>query len=90
MLYYFWFIGFVLAIFLLWKLDLFATLLNLKALTPEITPVFQDLIDEEAYAKSQEYTRDKSVLGISEGVVSLIALLLFWWFGGDLIFELID
>ncbi|MEM1441662.1 MAG: M48 family metallopeptidase [Verrucomicrobiota bacterium] len=77
-----WFIGIVLALYLVWKLDFFATLLNLKALTPEIPESFRDLFDEEAYAQSQEYTRDKSVLGISEGIVSLLALFLFWWFGG--------
>lgn len=82
MQYNVWFIGIVLALFLVWKLDFFATLLNLKALTPEIPESFRDLFDEEAYAQSQEYTRDKSVLGISEGIVSLLALFLFWWFGG--------
>ncbi|MDF1824314.1 MAG: M48 family metallopeptidase [Verrucomicrobiales bacterium] len=77
-----WFIAIVLALFLLWKLDLFATLLNLKALTPEIPETFRDYIDEEAYEQSQEYTKDKSVLGICEGVISLVVLFIFWWFGG--------
>lgn len=82
MQYNIWFIGIVLALFLLWKLDLLATLLNLKALTPEIPATFRDYIDEEAYAQSQDYTREKSVLGITEGVVSLVVLFIFWWFGG--------
>lgn len=82
MQYNIWFIGIVLALFLLWKLDFFATLLNLKALTPEIPATFRGYIDDEAYAQSQEYTREKSVLGITEGVVSLVVLFIFWWFGG--------
>jgi STE24 endopeptidase len=77
-----WFLIIVLGLFLFWKLDLFATLLNLKALTPEIPESFREFVDEEAYETSQEYTRAKAVLGIGEGIFSLVVLFTFWWLGG--------
>lgn len=77
-----WFLIIVLALFLFWKLDLFATLLNLKALTPEIPDSFREFVDEEAYETSQEYTKAKAVLGIGESIFSLVVLFTFWWLGG--------
>ena len=43
-----WVIAIVLGLFLMWKLDLFATLLNLKALSSEIPATFEEFIDENA------------------------------------------
>lgn len=77
-----WFFAIVLALVLLWKLDLFATLLNLKALAPEIPEAFRDFVDAESYETSQDYTRARSQLGIAEGIASLVVLLVFWWLGG--------
>lgn len=77
-----WFFAIVLALVILWKIDLLATLLNLKSLGAEIPTAFRGLIDEETYARSQDYTRAKALLGIGEGIVSLVLLLIFWWFGG--------
>ena len=77
-----WFIAIVLGLFLMWKLDLFATLLNLKALSSEIPATFEEFIDENAYEQSQEYTRSRATFGIGEGVFSLILLFVFWWLGG--------
>lgn len=77
-----WFAVIVVALVVLWKVDLIATLLNLKSLGPEIPLAFRELIDEEAYERSQAYTRAKAVLGIGEGIFSLIVLFLFWCLGG--------
>lgn len=77
-----WFFVIVLALFLSWKLDLISTLLNLKALSPEIPEAFKGIVDQEAYEKSQEYTQAKSVYGAVEGIFSLVVLFLFWWLGG--------
>jgi STE24 endopeptidase len=77
-----WFIAIVLGLFLMWKLDLFATLLNLKALSSEIPATFEEFIDENAYEQSQEYTRSRATFGIGEGIFSLILLFVFWWLGG--------
>lgn len=77
-----WFFAIVIALVVVWKIDFFATLLNLKSLSPEIPEAFRDVVDAEAYEKSQDYTREKAVLGITEGVFSLVLLLVFWWIGG--------
>lgn len=77
-----WFIAIVLALVILWKIDLLATLLNLRSLGPEIPAAFRGLIDAETYAQSQDYTRAKAILGIAQGIVALVVLLIFWWFGG--------
>ena len=77
-----WFIAIVLGLFLMWKLDLFATLLNLKALSREIPATFEGFVDGEAYEQSQEYTRVRAVFGIGEGIFSLVLLFVFWWLGG--------
>lgn len=77
-----WFVVIVVALVVLWKVDLLATLLNLKSLGPEIPASFREVIDEEAYVKSQDYTRARALLGIGEGIISLLVLFIFWWFGG--------
>ncbi|MCB1203124.1 MAG: M48 family metallopeptidase [Verrucomicrobiae bacterium] len=77
-----WFIVIVVVLVVIWKLDLFATLLNLKSLGAEIPEAFRGVIDQEAYERSQEYTRAKAVLGIGEGIFSLVVLFAFWCLGG--------
>jgi len=77
-----WFLLIAFALVILWKVDFFATLLNLKSLGAEIPEAFRGLIDQEAYERSQEYNRDKAVLGIGEGVFSLLLLFTFWCLGG--------
>jgi len=77
-----WFVFIVLALVLLWKLDLFSTLWNLKSLKPEIPDEFRGFVDEEAYENSQAYTRANAVLGIGEATFSLVVLFTFWWLGG--------
>jgi STE24 endopeptidase len=77
-----WFLLIAFALVILWKVDFFATLLNLKSLGAEIPEAFRGLIDQEAYERSQEYNRDKAVLGIGESVFSLLLLFTFWCLGG--------
>lgn len=77
-----WFVVIVLALVVLWKIDLFATLLNLKSLGAGIPETFAGVIDEEVYDRSQEYTRAKAVIGIGEGIFSLVVLFAFWCLGG--------
>jgi STE24 endopeptidase len=66
----------------LWNLDFIATLLNLRSLTPEPPAALQDVFDADRYAESQAYTRANARFGIIESVVSLFALLIFWFAGG--------
>jgi STE24 endopeptidase len=70
------------ALFALWKLDLVATLLNLKALTPELPGEFADVFDAERYARSQAYTRESARFELIHATFSLAVLLLFWLLGG--------
>ena len=77
-----WFLVIVAALVLIWKIDLLATLLNLKSLGGGIPESLRDVVDEETYARSQEYTRAKAMLGIGEGIFSLVVLFALWCLGG--------
>ena len=77
---WFFFIGAAFVIF--WKVDFFITLLNMKSLSPEVPDAFRDIFDANTYAKSQEYTRIRSVFGIGKSVLSIVVFFTFWWLGG--------
>lgn len=77
----------ILSLFALWKLDLVATLLNLKALEPKLPEEFKGIFSEEKYAQSQHYTRVTSKFDIFESAFSLALTLLVWLSGG---FNLLD
>ncbi len=72
----------LLALFGLWNLDFIATILNLKALSPELPKEFEDVFDAEKYAKSQAYTRESARFEIIQSTASLFVLLAFWLGGG--------
>lgn len=59
-----------------------ADALNLSSLSPKIPSAFADVIDAEAYAKSQEYTRAKTRFAWVPATFSLIVTLAFWFAGG--------
>lgn len=68
-------------------IGIFADLLNLKALSPELPAEFADVYDQEEYRRSQEYTRARTRFGFIEGGFDFWVLLFFWFVGG---FELLD
>lgn len=70
------------ALFALWNLDFISSLLNLKALDPNLPKEFKGVYDEDKYASSQEYTRVTERFGIITSTYSLTVLLLFWFLGG--------
>ncbi len=72
----------LIALFGLWKLDFIASLLNLKALSPDLPREFSDVFDGERYARSQAYTRESTRFEIIHSTFSLATLLAFWTFGG--------
>lgn len=72
----------LIAVFALWKLDLIATLLNLKALDPKLPEEFTGIYDQEKYTKSQEYTRVSAKYSIITSTFSLFTLVAFWFSGG--------
>jgi STE24 endopeptidase len=75
-------VAIVIVLFLLWKLEFAATLLNLKAF-PEKTPRELDgLMDDNQLAKAREYLMVNSRFDIIQSVCSLTVLLVFWFCGG--------
>jgi STE24 endopeptidase len=70
------------ALFAFWKLDLLATLLNLKSLDPRLPDAFADVYDADTYARSQSYTRASASFGVIRASFSLTVLLGFWLLGG--------
>ena len=77
----------VIALFLLWKLELVATLLNLKAFPTRVPPELDGLMDEEKLDRAREYIVANARSRIVQDTVSLVALLVFWFLGG---FEWLD
>lgn len=62
--------------------NLIADLYNVKAIKKELPPEFEGVYDEEAYRKSQEYTRVTTRFGILTSTFDLVLLLVFWFLGG--------
>ncbi|MCX6876720.1 MAG: M48 family metallopeptidase [Verrucomicrobia bacterium] len=72
----------VVGVFALWKLELAATLLNLKAFPVTVPPDLADLMSEEKLGQAGEYLRVNARFGILQSSASLTELLLFWALGG--------
>ena len=58
------------------------SIVNMKALQPQVPTIFKDTFDNEEYARSQEYTRIHTQFGLISSTVQFIALLAFWFLGG--------
>ena len=72
----------VVALFLVWKLDFAATLLNLRAFPATIPDELAGLMDEEKLERARSYHIVNARLDIIQSIVSLCALLVFWFAGG--------
>lgn len=72
----------IIALFVLWNLDLISSLLNLKALDPKLPKEFDGIFTEEKYAESQSYTRVTSKFEIFQSTFNLALTLCFWLGGG--------
>jgi STE24 endopeptidase len=57
--------------------SLLVSILNVNHIRPGIDPSLADFIDEQKYRSLLVYNREKSLLGIGEGLLSFLALLLF-------------
>jgi STE24 endopeptidase len=68
-------------------LDSVAKLLNLRKLSTSVPAEFADVYDDSRYRRAQEYARVNTWFELAVSTVSLIALLLFWYFRG---FEIVD
>ena len=68
-------------------LNLWADVLNLKALRPELPDDMADVYDADAYRTSQEYTRVQTRFGWVSSTCMLAVMLVFWFAGG---FQVVD
>ncbi|MGA0854203.1 MAG: M48 family peptidase, partial [Luteolibacter sp.] len=69
-------------LFLLWKLELVATLLNLKTFPEKIPQELASVMDESKLERGRDYLRVNSKHNLLQSAVSLTALLIFWFAGG--------
>ena len=69
-------------VFVLWKLEFAATLLNLKAFPTAVPQPLQGLMDEAKLDQARAYLRVNARFGILQSTVSLVVLLVFWSIGG--------
>ena len=63
-------------------LSITASLLNLRAMSPEVPTEFLGVYEVDRYAKSQEYTHTRTKFGLVQESVRLAVLLAFWQLGG--------
>lgn len=70
------------AIVVRFLLNLVSEFLNLGALKPELPKEFHDTFDAEKYAKSQEYTKEKTRFELLVSSFDLLVLIGFWFAGG--------
>ncbi|MCF7668023.1 MAG: M48 family peptidase, partial [Akkermansiaceae bacterium] len=72
----------VATLFLLWKLELVATLLNLKSFPEKVPQELTGVMDESKLELGRDYQRVNSKHDLLQSAVSLTALLVFWFAGG--------
>ncbi len=70
------------ALFALWKLELVATLLNLKSFPESVPAGLEDVMDAEKLEKARAYLSANARFGIIRSTCSLAVLFAFWWIGG--------
>lgn len=72
----------VVALFALWKLELVATLLNLRSFPSAVPAELQDVMDEQKLEQARAYLLTNSRFHLIESLASLVALIIFWVVGG--------
>ena len=75
-------VAIVIALFVVWKLDFVATLLNLGRWPAQVPAPLRDVLDEDRLATGREYSRAAGSSSVFQATASLTALLAFWWLGG--------
>lgn len=72
----------LLGLLALWKLELVATLLNLRAFPSKVPAELEELMSEEQLGRAHEYHRVNARFDTLQGAFSLLVLLGFWTMGG--------
>lgn len=70
------------SVFVLWKLEFAATLLNLKAFPSAVPKVLGDLMDSQKLERARRYLLANAKTHIFQSTISLFVLLAFWGIGG--------
>jgi STE24 endopeptidase len=70
------------ALFLLWKLDFVATLLNLKTFPERVPAPLAGHVSQESLDRGRSYLRTNSSFSIVRSSASLATLITFWALGG--------
>ncbi len=69
-------------LFVLWKLEFAATLLDLKAFPTAVPKALDGLMDDAKLDRARDYLRVNARFGIIQSTASLALLLVFWSLGG--------
>ncbi len=77
----------VLGVFLLWKIELAATLLNIRAFPSRVPAPLAGLMSEEKLAQAKQYLQDNSKFHIVQDAFGIAVLLSFWAMDG---FDMLD
>lgn len=77
-----YFVFILIAVTASYLIDTIVSIVNMKALQPQVPTIFKDTFDKEEYARSQEYTRVHTRFGLFSSTIHFIALLGFWFLGG--------
>jgi STE24 endopeptidase len=72
----------LIGLFAVWKLELAATLMNLKAFPTRVPKGLEDVMDEEKLDRAGAYLRVNARFNIAQATFSLVILLVFWAVGG--------
>ena len=72
----------VISVFALWKLELLATLLNLRSFPATVPAPLSDLLTPEKLESARDYLRVNARFGIVQATAALTVLLMFWSLGG--------
>ena len=72
----------VVGVFALWKLELAATLLNLRAFPTQVPADLAGLMDIPKLDRARDYLRVNARFGMVQSSASLTVLLVFWGLGG--------
>lgn len=83
----YWLLFILVVILLGYLLDTIVSLLNLRALSPDLPGEFSDTCDQDKYRKSQEYTRVQTKFSLVQNSISTALTVLFLLVGG---FNLVD
>ena len=82
-----WLIFIIAVILLSYTLELLVSLLNLKALSPDLPGEFKDIYDRQRYEESQQYTRENTKFSLVQNTITIVITIAFIIAGG---FNFID